>query len=136
MFMPASRNPGIAPVCPPPVETQADCLKMIVRAEMRMADEIDASGEFQHGGDRARSDAPTLKDAGVSKQQVHDFRKVRDAGVERVDAAIDRAVEEGRSPSKAEIMVSKLPVSYLLGRSWRAAGEKRFNFRVLRFKTH
>jgi len=93
-------------------ETQADCMKMIVRAEMRMADEIDAGqerGELAKSGEgrsaRVRdADASTYEELGLTRQRVHDFRKVRDAGQEAVDQVIDRAVSEGRAPSKAEIM--------------------------------
>jgi hypothetical protein len=96
-------------------ETQAVCLKIIVRAESRMADEVDAGQErgeiakpnqpvSQYVG---KSDIPsTLSDIGVTRQQVHDFRKVRDAGPEKIDAIIDDAVEQGRVPSRAEILLA------------------------------
>lgn len=92
-------------------DTQADCLRMIVRAEMRMADEIDrgqAEGSLAPSrGDRNQvraSDLATLDDIGVSKQRVSEWREVRDAGDEIVNETIDAAVREGRTPTKAEIL--------------------------------
>ena len=71
------------------IETQADCLSMIKRAEIRMADEIDAaqeSGEVaRHGGDRKTEikvqssdlDPATFDELGISKQRVAEWRELR-----------------------------------------------------------
>jgi hypothetical protein len=85
------------------LQVQGDCLKMVCRAEERFADEIDASGQFNQGRDK-RSGDTTFEDIGVSKQQVHSFRKVRDLGGDKVEEIIDKAVAEGRSPTKSEIL--------------------------------
>src|SRR5690606_33695157 len=82
-------------------ETHADCLRIIVRAEMRMADEIDSA---QERGEVARPDgsthhrpaegvhAPdtftaTLDDLGVPRQRLSEWRDVRDADPEVVSPA-------------------------------------------------
>ena len=44
------------------LQVQGDCLKMVCRAEERFAEEIDASGQFKHGGDKAKLDSPKLAD--------------------------------------------------------------------------
>lgn len=94
-------------------ETHADCLRIITRAEMRMANEIDrgqASGELRRVGnpDFAIVQSPdnkpaTYEDLGVSRQRVAEFREVRDAGPEVVEGAIQSALAEGRAPTKADI---------------------------------
>lgn len=88
-------------------ETHADCLRMIMRAEMRMANEIDrgqANGEIAgHGGDRSKVRTPDLESLGVSKQRVAEWRQVRDAGPEKVEKAIANALKEGRAPTKNDI---------------------------------
>ena len=95
-------------------ETHADCLRIIVRAEMRMADEIDAGqdrGEVARaGGDRDsivrdldnRTES-RLEDLGVSRQRLSEWRDTRDAGSEVVEQAIEEALSEGRPPTKADI---------------------------------
>ena len=83
---------------------------MVCRAEERFAEEIDASGEFQHGGDHGnqhtggKAQEAGLGDIGISSQRVSDFRKVRDLGGEKVGEIIDKAVSEGRAPTKAEVL--------------------------------
>lgn len=90
-------------------ETHADCLRMIVRAEMRMANEIDAGqarGEVASaatGRPAKASDLPTLSDLGVRRDQLHEWRETRDAGEEVVEQAIDEALSEGRAPTKADV---------------------------------
>ena len=88
-------------------ETHADCLRIITRAEIRMADEIDAG---QVGGSIAgrgrpskMSEAPTFSNLGIRRDQVHEWRQVRDAGPEVVEQAIRGAIAEGRAPTKADI---------------------------------
>lgn len=90
-------------------ETHADLLRMIVRAEMRMADEIDAGqerGDVADQGERSNvrsADVSTLNDLGVSKQRLSEWREVRDAGPEVVEQAIQDALSEGRAPTKADV---------------------------------
>jgi len=82
---------------------------MIVRAEMRMATEIDAGparGELASGSDgrpSKASDIPTLSDLGVRRDQLHEWREVRDAGEGVVEDAIQSALADGRAPTKADI---------------------------------
>lgn len=94
-------------------ETHADCLRIIVRAEMRMATEIDRGQERGHVATRqgrptsvqlADSSSPTtLDDLGVSKQRLSEWRDVRDAGEGVVEQAIESALADGRAPTKADI---------------------------------
>jgi phage N-6-adenine-methyltransferase len=84
-------------------DTHADCLRIITRAEMRMADEIDrgqASGELATRGD---DKSPNLGDLGVPSQRVSEWREVRDAGEDVVEEAIQTALDEGRAPTKSDI---------------------------------
>lgn len=88
-------------------ETHADCLRLIVRAEMRMATEIDRKPSAQG----RRSDfvveddevVPTIEELGVRRDQVHDWRKTRDAGMPIVEQAIESALADGRAPTKADV---------------------------------
>jgi len=89
-------------------ETHADCLRIITRAEMRMADEIDrgqASGEVHHHGKVQTSDLKpaTYDDLGIDKRRVGEWREIRDAGESVVENAITKALDEGRAPTKADI---------------------------------
>jgi len=89
-------------------ETQADCLKMSVRAEMRMANEIDRAqeaGEILKKGDaRSQGNAINLKEAGIDSRRIAEWREVRDAGEDVVNETIQNALEEGRAPTKTEIL--------------------------------
>ena len=95
-------------------DTQANCLRMIVRAEIRMADEIDrgqALGEVALPNQPVSqyvqpADVPkpaTYEDLGVARQRVADWRAVRDAGPAFVERVITRALAEDRAPTKADI---------------------------------
>jgi len=87
-------------------ETHADCLRMIVRAEMRMADEIDAGqerGEIARVGNPHDSNSPTLGELNIPSQRVSEWRETRDAGQEVVEQAIQGALAEGRPPTKSDI---------------------------------
>jgi phage N-6-adenine-methyltransferase len=104
-------------VCKAANETQADCIRMIVRAEMRMADEIDRGQEQgevatrgkhegnQYSGNVRASDNSTItiSDLGLSRQRVAEWRRVRDAGQEVVNDAIDGALAQGRAPTKSDV---------------------------------
>jgi phage N-6-adenine-methyltransferase len=91
-------------------ETHADCLRMIVRAEMRMADEIDRGqqrGEVAVAGNPivrgADNSEVSLQDLGVSRQRLSEWRETRDVGAIVVDAAIDAALLDGRVPTKTDV---------------------------------
>ena len=98
-------------------ETQADCLLLIKRAEIRMADEIDAAqrrGEVATdatGGGRPSKTCPkfgqvspaTYDELGFTRQRVAEWREMRDAGEAVVDEAIQAALDEGRAPTNADI---------------------------------
>jgi phage N-6-adenine-methyltransferase len=95
-------------------ETQADCLRMIVRAEMRMADEIDrgqANGQVARASDGrpesvrgSDTSAPiTYESLGIDRRRVAEWREIRDAGSEAVEQAIQGALSEGRAPTKSDI---------------------------------
>lgn len=93
-------------------ETHADCLRMIVRAEVRMADEIDAG---QERGEVAKPNQPvsqyvqtadipaTLDELGVTRQRLAEWRDVRDAGERVIEQAINSALAEGRAPTKSDV---------------------------------
>lgn len=86
-------------------DTHADCLRIITRAEMRMADEIDkgqASGELARQGD-PRASGVTQAELGIDSRRVSEWRETRDAGPEVVEAAIQDALADGRAPTKADI---------------------------------
>ena len=92
-------------------ETQADCLRMIVRAEMRMADEVDrgqANGEVASAGDSpsvraSDNQAITYEALGIDRRRVAEWREIRDAASEVVEQAINGALSEGRAPTKSDI---------------------------------
>jgi phage N-6-adenine-methyltransferase len=98
-------------------ETQADCLAMIKRAEIRMANEIDAA---QERGELAKADGAinpgtnkgvrssdtfptTYNELGLSRQRVAEWRELRDAGEVVIDDTIQQALDEGRAPTNADI---------------------------------
>lgn len=88
-------------------ETHADCIRIITRAEIRMADELDSKPSAQGQRTdivRAPDDVATFEDLGISRQRVAEWREVRDAGVGVVENALSRALSEGRAPTKAEIL--------------------------------
>jgi hypothetical protein len=94
-------------------DTHADCLRIIARAEIRMANEIDrgqATGEVAtvkehpHGLVRTPDKPPaTFADLGISRQRVAEFRQVRDAGEAAVEAAIADDISRGVTPTKTSI---------------------------------
>jgi phage N-6-adenine-methyltransferase len=98
-------------------ETQADCLAMIKRAEIRMADEIDAAqqrGEINRkGGNRGNQYVGNPRtsgfgkisyaDLGLDDRRVAEWRELRDAGAQVVDQAIQTALDENRAPTSADI---------------------------------
>ncbi len=105
-------------------ETHADCLRIMVRAESRMAQEVDraqAAGEVAGAGQPRKdiirsadntSAAPepsgglhrpaSLTEIGVSPQRLQEWRK-NAAKPEAVEAAIQAAIDEDRAPTRADI---------------------------------
>ncbi len=109
-------------------ETHADCLRMIVRAEMRMADEIDRGQQrgdvAQKGGDGGRTNVraadiepATFADLGVSRQRLSEWRDVRDAGDDVVEQAITAALADAGIDKKLSARAQQLA----------AVPEKKFN---------
>jgi len=88
-------------------DTHADCLRIITRAEMRMADEIDRGQERGDVKPAHRtvqgSDSSSYDDLGIDRRRVAEWRETRDAGPEVVEEAITEALDEGRAPTKADI---------------------------------
>lgn len=103
-------------------DTHADCLRIITRAEIRMADEIDRgqeSGEVRTRADnqhvrtsdklsQPKDTSPeqvpvSYADLGIDRQRVAEWREVRDAGPAVVEQAIQAALAEDRPPTKADI---------------------------------
>jgi ParB family chromosome partitioning protein len=90
-------------------DTHADCLRIITRAEMRMATEIDNKPSAQ--GQRRDLNfpqslgevVPTLKELGVDDRRLSEWRELRDAGEEEVERALSAALDEGRTPTRASI---------------------------------
>lgn len=90
-------------------ETHADCLRIITRAEIRMADEIDAgqaTGAVAAQGrpSENRQGSAVYSDLGVDHRRVSEWREMRDAGPDVVEQAIQGALSDGRAPTKAEIV--------------------------------
>lgn len=94
---------------------QAHALAIRARAEMRLAEEYDEAqerGDVQtRGGDRVSNvvddnNAPTASDLGIRRDEMHDWRKMRDAeraepGV--IQRTIDKMVERGEEPTRAAL---------------------------------
>jgi hypothetical protein len=86
-------------------ETHADCLRIITRAEGRMADEVDAAqarGELASAGQHGEA-VQTADSLGLDRRRLAEWRSVRDAGPEVVEAAIAEALQDDRAPTKADI---------------------------------
>jgi phage N-6-adenine-methyltransferase len=90
-------------------ETHADCLRIITRAEMRMANEYDAAkkrGAVADVGQRANvrgSDISDMDELGIDRRRLSEWRETRDAGEAVVEQAISSALAEGRAPTKSDI---------------------------------
>ena len=100
-------------------ESQADCLRLIKRAELRMVYEVDAgqvSGEVatadgtthhrpsQEGVQSPDTLPATFTELGVDRRRVSEWRELRDAGgLAIIDEVIDEALMEGRAPTDAHI---------------------------------
>lgn len=95
---------------------QADALMIEAQAKVRLADEYDAAqaaGEVRRPGQRGKAVADddrispaTVAEIGLSKQEIHDARKLRDAerkapGI--VERAIEARLAAGLEPSRASL---------------------------------
>ena len=96
-------------------DVRADCLRIMVLAQMRIAREYDAAkakGEVAgHGRSAAEAkvrDAdlslPTTEEMGLDKRRIAEWRKMADAGEEVVLGAIENALDEGREATAADVM--------------------------------
>jgi N6-adenosine-specific RNA methylase IME4 len=93
-------------------ETRADCLRIVVMAETRLADEVDAAqdrGEVASAGDNpivrgSDNQIARVADLGLTRQRLNEWRQVRDAGQETVEHVLADAVAAGRTPTKSEIL--------------------------------
>lgn len=95
---------------------QADALLIEARAKVRLADEYDAAqaaGEVRRPGQRGKAvedgdrlSPATVDEIGLSKQEIHEARKLRDAEREApgiVDRAIAERLAAGLEPSRASL---------------------------------
>jgi len=95
-------------------DTHADCLRIITRAEIRMANEYDAAqerGEVATVGKRSQAERlveapPSASDLGLSRKDIYTARQIRDAGEPVVERTIQQALNEGRAPTKSEILAA------------------------------
>jgi hypothetical protein len=101
------------------IEVQADCLRIIKFAELRLADELDAAQERGEvatdatGGGRPPKTCPsngqvskpaTFGDLSIDRRRVHEWRQLREAGGEAlVEKTIQSALSEGRAPKASDI---------------------------------
>jgi hypothetical protein len=98
-------------------EVHADCLKIIIACESRLADEVDraqAAGTVAKAGANPNvrpsdNQAATLKELNIPRQRLNEWRKIRDAP-DVVESVIQTALAEARTPTKAEIL-EKIPVT-------------------------
>lgn len=122
-------------------ESHADCLRIITRAEIRMAGEIDHGqerGEVAKAGRKvnvpASDNKATMAELGISRQRVNEWRKVAEVGEAKVEEAISGALADGRAPTKADIhraagIVKDKPKAdedlqvFELQTAWNGAGE-------------
>jgi hypothetical protein len=96
------------------IEVQADCLRIIKLAELRLADEIDAAqerGEVARAEDGrpisvrdADTSPATFDDLNLDRRRVSEWRRLRAAGGEPlVEKVIQDALSEGRAPKASDI---------------------------------
>lgn len=99
----ADRAMQIARIIGATNETQGDCLRIQTRAQILIAREVEAAQErgevASHGGDRRSNKiaAADLESIGLKGWQLHEWRKLAQAGEDVVDKAIDDVVAEANS---------------------------------------
>jgi hypothetical protein len=82
-------------------EAHADCIRVITRAEIRMAEELDrgqADGEIARDGQHGEA-VQTSDSLGIDRRRLAEWRQTRDAGVEKVEEAIRAALAEDKPPT-------------------------------------
>lgn len=96
-------------------ETQGKAQEIVARAEMRLADEYDAAqkrGEVGQSGSRTdlvpkgNEVPPTAAEVGLSRKEVHQARKLRDAekaSPGRTKSVIEDIVARGEEPTRAKV---------------------------------
>jgi len=116
---------------------QADALEIEAAAKRRLADEYDAAqarGEVVgHGGDRSKvenSDLATTAQLGLTKQDIHESRRLRDA--EKADPGVTKRIlneriDAGEEPSKAALRKGIVAASTQALRGGSGAGTSRKN---------
>jgi hypothetical protein len=89
-------------------QTQADCLRIVMRAEIRMANGVDAAQECgqlpRRGGYKSKVRTADFAEVGLDKRRVNEWRAVRDAGEQFVEDVLREALAEERTPTKREIV--------------------------------
>jgi hypothetical protein len=82
----------------------ADCLRIITRAEMRMADELDKNPPKEGRPPKTvrALDSLNFDDLGLDRRRVSEWRETRDAGEEAVEEAIQGALSEGRAAAAVD----------------------------------
>jgi hypothetical protein len=103
----------VAQLCKAAKKTQADCLRIIFQAEIRLADEYNAAqarGEVQKpGGDRkiiiphGNNDPPTVTDIGLSSKLIYQARQTLDLGSDGVNKAINEALASNQPMTKETV---------------------------------
>lgn len=99
---------------------QADALLIEARAKMRLADEYDAAqerGEVKsHGGSRVnvpdRNVAPSAAEVGLSRKEIHEGRKLRDAekvNPGKAERVLKEVADRGEEPTKAKLRKEVTP---------------------------
>jgi len=105
--------------------TQADALEIEAQAKRRLADEYDAAQERgevakRSDGTAIRDHVPgenkvaTVADVGMSRKDIHEARIIRDAEKENpgiIRQALDKMLESGEEPTKAEVRRAVLKAS-------------------------
>lgn len=102
--------------------TQADALEIEAQAKRRLADEYDAAqerGEVATVGKRSQTERlieapPSAADVGMSRKDIHEARIIRDAEKENpgiIRQALDKMLESGEEPTKAEVRRTVLKAS-------------------------
>lgn len=104
------------------IEARADCLRLEVLAQIKIAREYRAAqdrGEVAQAGDNqfiSESKVvrdldhldedtlrPTIADLGLDKRRLSEWQKLADAGEDVVTQAITDALDAGREPTKADV---------------------------------